>query len=141
MHVKLGGGMVTNFHSTQPDVFVGGFGIAPQYTLLQNKLRGGLLGEIFYTGKKLQAGIGPTVSWKLANFNLSKFGSGGNIHISFDHLWGTGGQRLFGGGVNVDLLNLIVLGLSVHRDYALNTWWVRSGFGIRLSKVKQPPHP
>jgi len=141
MHVKLQGGMATNFKGHSPDVFVGGVQVVPQYTLVAGHLRGGLIGEIFFTNKKWQAAIGPTVSWKLATINLKQFGSGGNIHLSFDHLWGTGGQRLLGGGVNIDLLNFIVMGISVHRDYALNSWWIRPGFGIRLSKVKQPPHP
>ncbi len=141
MHAKLHSGVVTNFKGNIPDTYVGGIELTPQYTLAENLLRGGLVLDGYYSGKKLQASIGPTLSFKLTSIQLKKFGSGGNIHVSFDHRWGTGGQRLLGGGLHVDLLNFIVAGVSVHRDYRLNSWLLQSGFGIRLSKVKQPPHP
>jgi hypothetical protein len=141
MHLKLHNGLVTNFHSTLPDIYVGGVQLTPQFTVIENHLRLGLVADGYYTDKKLQAAIGPTVSLKIKTFALKSLGSGGNINLSFDHLWGTQKQRLLGGGINIDLLNLIVAGISLHRDYNLNSWWLQSSFGFRISKVKQPPHP
>ena len=140
MHLKVHNGMVTTFKS-DPDLYVGGLQLVPQFTVIANRLRLGIIGDAFYTDKKIQAAGGPTLSYKLATINLKKLGSGGNINLSLDHLWGTGQQRLFGGGINIDLLNFIVLGLSMHRDYNLNNWWLQGNFGFRISKVKQPSHP
>lgn len=141
MHLGLHSGLVTNFHGAVPDLFVGGMQLVPQFTVIENHLRLGAIGDVYYTGKKIQAAIGPTVSLKLKTFDLKKLGSGGNINLSLDHLWGTEKQRLLGAGINAELLNLIVMGISVHRDYNLNSWWFQSSFGFRISKVKQPPHP
>lgn len=141
LHLKMHHGMVTRFRAGAPDVYTGGLQLVPQFTVVENLVRAGAIGDVFYTGKKLQAAIGPTVSFKIKTFQLSKFGSGGNLHLSLDHLWGSGNQRLFGGGVNVDLLNLLVVGLSAHRDYHLNDWWLQGSIGLRISKLKKLPHP
>jgi len=141
LHAKLHNGFITNFHSNAPDQYVGGIQIVPQFVIIENRLRGGIIADGFYSGKKVQAAVGPTLSYKLATIQLKKFGSGGNLHLSLDHLWGTNNQRLLGGGLNIDLLNFVTTGISAHRDYNLNTWWFQTSFGIRISKVKQPPHP
>jgi hypothetical protein len=141
MHLRLHSGLITNFHNTVPDLFVGGIQLVPQFTVIENHLRLGAVGDVFYTGKKIQGAIGPTASLKLKTFDLKKLGSGGNINLSVDHLWGTQKERLIGLGINADLLNLIVMGISAHRDYNLKTWWFQTSFGFRISKVKQPPHP
>jgi len=38
-------------------------------------------------------------------------------------------------------LNLFVTGISVHRDYNLNSWWIQGTVAFRISKVKKIPHP
>jgi hypothetical protein len=141
MHLKMHHGMVTRFKHAMPDLYTGGLQLVPQFTIVQNKLRLGAIADGFYTGKKLQGAIGATASFKLMSFDLKQLAGGGNLNVSLDHLWGTGNQRLFGGGINLDLLNLLVVGIAAHRDYHLNTWWLQGSIGFRISKVKQPPHP
>jgi hypothetical protein len=138
MHMRLHNGMVTNFKGTAPDVYVGGLQIIPQYTLVQNKLRSGIIAGAFFTNKKINALIGPTISYKIKTFNAGIFGSGGNVHLSAEHLWGTQKQRLFGGGIHLDLANKLVISFMLHRDYNLNNWWLQNGIAFRISKVKQP---
>lgn len=140
MHLRWHNGMITSFNSS-PDLFVGGLQLVPQWTVIENHVRVGFVGGGFYANKKLQALAGPTISVKLKTFSLKNFGSGGNINLSFDHWWGTNQQRLLGGALNVDLLNFIVLGMSVHRDYHLSSWWLQGTVGFRISKVKKIPHP
>jgi hypothetical protein len=140
MHLRVHNGMVTSFKSS-PDLYAGGVQLIPQFTVAENLMRAGIIAGGFYTGKKLQALIGPTVSFKLKTISLKNFGSGGNINLSIDHLWGTGKQRLFGGALNIDLLNFIVIGAGVQRDYHLNNWWLQGTFAFRISKVKKIPHP
>ncbi len=136
MHLKLHNGMVTNF-TNAPDQYAGGLQLVPQYTLVTNRLRGGLILDGFYTGKKIQGAAGATLSFKLKTIRLAPFGSGGNIHLNLDHLWGTGHQRLLGAGINLDLGNLVVLGLTAHRDYRLAAWWFQSSIGVRISHAKK----
>lgn len=141
MHLRVHSGMVTNFKSSSPDLHIGGVQVVPQFTVVENLLRAGVVAGGFYTGKKVQALGGPTVSLKLISFPLKNFGSGGNINLSLDHLWGTGKQRLVGGGINADILNLVVIGGSLHRDYNLNNWWLQGTVALRISKLKKIPHP
>lgn len=141
VHLGLYNGMITNFKGTSPDVYAGGLQIIPQYTVVENKVRMGLIGGVFYTNKKVNALIGPTVSLKIKTLNAGIFGSGGNINISLNHLWGTQKQRLFGGGLHLDIGNKIVISLAIQRDYNLNNWWLQNGIAFKISKTKQPPHP
>lgn len=132
--------MITNFNS-EPDLYVGGIQLVPMFTVVEHKLRAGIVTDGFYTGKKLQSAAGPTIAWKIKTFNAGGFGSAANINLSFDHLWGTEDQRLVGGGINVDVLKRLLLGITTHRDYNLNNWWFESSIGIRISskkKIKEP---
>jgi hypothetical protein len=140
MHLNLHNGMVTNFKSGA-DLYVGGIQVIPQVTVVEHLLRAGVIADAFYTDKKLQAAFGPTVSIKIKTFNAGFFGSAGNLHLEFDHLWGTDEQRLAGGGIAVDLGNLLILGLTAHRDYHFNTWWFQNELGIRISKKKKVVEP
>ncbi|MES2647746.1 MAG: hypothetical protein V4717_12765 [Bacteroidota bacterium] len=141
MYAKLHNGLVTNFKDDVPDLYVGGIQLVPMVTLVEHKLRGGLIVDGFYTGKKIQAAAGPTIAWKIKTINAGVFGSAANINLSFDHLWGTEDQRLVGGGINADLLNFLLLGITAHRDYQLNTWWLQSSIGLRISKKKKVVEP
>lgn len=132
--------MVTDFGS-YPDIYVGGIQLVPQYTLVEHRIRGGAIADVYYTGKKINAAFGPTISFKLKTINAAPFGSAGNIHLNLDHLWGTNKERLIGGGINIDLANKIVLGLTIHRDYNLNTWWLQNTLGLRISKLKKTAEP
>jgi len=139
MHLNLQSGIVTSFNNA-PELYTGGVQLIPQYTFVTNLMRGGAIAEVFYTSKNLQGAIGPTISIKLKTLMAGKFGSIGNINLSFDHLWGTGSERLVGGGINLDLANKFILGLSLQRDYNLSTWWIQSGLGFKISKTKKIPH-
>ena len=140
MHLKVHDGMSTSFRNSN-DLFIGGLQLVPQVTAIPNLLRAGIIADGFYTNKNLQAAFGPTISVKLKTFQAGVFGSAGNLHLSVDHLWGTKHQRLIGGGINADLGNLLVFGISAHRDYRLENWWFQNSLGIRISKkpiVKEP---
>ena len=137
MHLRLHNGVVTNFHGGASDEYVGGISLIPQVTLIDHKLRGGIIADGFYGGKKFQAAFGPTVSLKLKSIKAGPLGSAANIHLNFDYLVGTEKERLIGGGINADVLNWIIIGLSAHRDYNLNTWWFQNSVAIRLSKIKK----
>ena len=136
MHLKLHNGMVTNF-THGPDLYIGGIQLVPQYTVVENLIRAGIIIDGYYTSKKLSAAVGPTVTFKLKTLNTAPFGSAGNINISFDHLWGTNKEKLLGGSINADIGNKLLLGLSIHRDYNLNTWWLQNSLGLRISKLKK----
>ena len=140
MYLKLNNGMVTKFDAS-PDLYTGGLHLLPEFTVVEHLLRiGGNIG-VFYTDKKVQVMAGPLVSLKLKTFNVKPFGSAGNINLTLENLWGSGDQRLFGGGFNVDLLNKIVIGLTAHRDYNLNTWWFQNSVAFRISKKKKVAEP
>ncbi|MEJ7912772.1 MAG: hypothetical protein WKF70_06435 [Chitinophagaceae bacterium] len=136
-HVRLHSGLATA-PAAGPDLFVGGLQLVAQVTILPYQIRGGLAGGGFYTNNRIDGSLGPTVSLKIKEFKGGHFGSLGNLHLNLDHFWGTGSQRLAGGGLNLDLLNKLVVSITAHRDYRLTQWWVQSGIAFRISKVKQP---
>jgi hypothetical protein len=136
-HIRLHSGMIT-YGGDAPELFVGGLQLVPQVTLVPYKLRGGIVAGGFYAYNSVHGLFGPTISYKLTEFKGGHFGSLGNLHLNFDHLWGTDEQRLAGGGFNLDLLNKLVVGITAHRDYRLNNWWIQSGIAFRISGVKPP---
>jgi hypothetical protein len=136
-HIRLHSGMIT-YPGNAPELFVGGLQLIPQVTLVPYKLRGGVVAGAFYSYNKINGAFGPTISYKITEFKGGHFGSLGNLHINLDHLWGTDKQHLAGGGINLDLLNKLVVSLSAHRDYKLSNWWIQSAIAFRISKVKQP---
>lgn len=142
MYAKLHNGMVTHF-SSAPDLYVGGLQLAPQYTVVPNLLRAGLVAGGFYGNKKIQGEFGPSLSLKLKTFKANLHGAGvgsfGNLNLLVDHLWGTGKQRLLGGGLLLDAGNLLSFGLTTHRDYQFNNWWFQSEISIRISKKQKTP--
>lgn len=137
MYAKFHTGMVTNF-THYPDLYTGGLQLASQVTVIPHLLRAGAISGVFYTNKNMDVEIGPSLSIKLktfkANLQGAQVGSVGNINLLIDHLWGTGKQRLFGGGIILDLGNLLTVGIISHRDYNLKTWWFQVEVGIRISK-------
>ena len=139
-HLRLHSGMVTK-PGPAPDLFVGGLQVVPQVTLVEHKLRGGIAVGGFYTAKKVNGLFGPTFSWKVKELTGGPFGSLGNLHVNFDHWWGTEQQRLVGSGINLDLINKLVVSLSAHRDYRLSNWWLQSAIAFRISKVKKRIEP
>ena len=140
MHAKVHNGLSTAFKGSA-EYFIGGLQLVPQVTVIENLLRAGVIADGYYTNKNLRAAFGPTLSFKLTTFKAGIFGSAGNLQLSADHLWGTSKQRLVGGGVAADLGNLVVFGLSAHRDYHFNTWWFQNSLGIRISKKKKINEP
>jgi hypothetical protein len=140
MHAKLHNGMVTNFKSGA-DLYVGGIQLVPQFTVVENKMRAGVVAGAFYSGKVLEGQFGVSTSVKLKTLKALVFGSAANVNLSAEHLWGTGKQKLIGGAINLELLNLLVLSLTTHRDYEYKTWWLQASIGIRISKKKKMREP
>lgn len=142
MYAKLHSGMITNF-SSAPDLFTGGVQLFPQVTVLPGLLRAGMIAGAFYNNNHIGGEFGPGVSIKLKTFYAklkgAQVGSVGNVNLFADHLWGTGKQKLLGGGLGVDVGNLISLSLTAHRDYRFRNWWFQSEIGIRISKKKKNP--
>jgi len=139
LYGRLHQGMVSNFST--PELYAGGLQLVPQWTIVEHRLRAGIVIGSFYTENKIQALAGPTVSYKLKTLYIGLFGSAANINLAADHWWGTCGQHLAGGSINLDIGNLLVIGLGAHRDYSRNNWWIQQTLAIRLSKKKKVIEP
>ena len=137
MYAKLHNGMVTDL-KVHPDLYVGGVQLAPQLTVIEHTLRAGIIADGFYTDKRIDGAFGPSLSLKIKTFKAAlqgaPIGSIGNINLIVSHVWGSGHQRLLGGGVIADLGNIITIGITAHKDYFLNTWWFQNEIGVRISK-------
>lgn len=135
VQLKLANGMISNFKSYSPDIYTGALGLAPQYAVVPHKLRVGATAMLMYNNKKLGGLFGPSAAFKLTSIGTKLFGVG-NIHVQVEHLWGTDKQTLLGGGPYVELGHKLLIGITTHRDYKLNSWWFQSAIGIKLNKTK-----
>ncbi len=138
MYLESHHGIASNFHKT-PDLFVGYLSITPQVTVVPSKLRLGTTVGLLFTNKKLDGLFGPNLVYKIKTLNVKQMGSILNLQVKAEHLWSTNHQKLIGGGINAELGQLLLIGLSMHRDYGLNYWWFEFGLGYNLLRKKKGP--
>lgn len=138
MYLEAHQGIATNFRNT-PDIYVGGLRINPQFTAIAGKLRLGAVAGAVFTNKKTYGTFGPNLSLKLKSLQAKEFGSILNIQLQAEHLWGTGKQKLAGGGIKSEIGQLLMVSITGHRDYHLNYWWWQAGIGFNLLRKKKGP--
>lgn len=129
-------GTATNFHA-RPDVYLGNLQVSPQVTLIPNTLRLSAIGGTAFYNKRFYGTGGAGLNWKLSTVSFPPFGSLLNLQLQLQHLWGTGKQKLAGGGFKAEIGQILLLGVSAHRDYGLNQWWLQSGIGFNLLHKKK----
>jgi hypothetical protein len=138
LYLEAHQGMATNFHRN-PDVYVGGVRLTPQFPVIAGKLRLGAVAGAVFTNKKWHGTFGPNLAWKLKSLQVKEFGSLLNLQLQAEHLWGTNRQRLAGGGVKTEIGQLLTIAIMGHRDYHLNYWWWQVGIGFNLLRKKKGP--
>ncbi|WP_300602885.1 hypothetical protein [Niabella sp.] len=137
--VKLNNGLTTGFGALTPDLYTGGFALSPQVTVIANTLRLGANAGLVYHNKQFSGLFGPTAALKLADLRTSKpmALAFGNLQLLAEANWGTHKQRMAGGGIGLELLQKIQLGLTAQRDYHLNQWWFQSFIAYQFNKTKK----
>lgn len=133
--LKINNGVVSSFNKL-PDLYEGGLQLNPQVTVAVNSLRLGANAGFVYTAKKFSGLFGPMAALKLKSINLKNLAGLANLQLIAEHNWGTNKQRLFGGGLGLEIFQKAVLSFSVQRDYNLNAWWVQWHTAINLNKNK-----
>lgn len=128
-------GASTRFHA-EPDTYVGNLQLSPQVTVIPNHVRFAAITGLAFNNKNIYGTYGAGINWKLATLNFNPLGSLLNLQVQLQHLWGTGHQKLFGGGFKAEAGKLILLGITAHRDYSLNQWWLQAGIGLNLLRKK-----
>lgn len=136
LYLSLQQGKTTTFNSS-PELWVGGFGISPQFTVIPQRLRLGATGEFSYTNKQGSGLFGPRVALKVKTLKTEPLGSILNFQLQAEHLWGTRNQRLVGGSFTVEIFQLFSVHLSSHRDYKHDQWWFRGGIGVNVIHKKK----
>ncbi|MDF2382614.1 hypothetical protein JMG10_14125 [Nostoc ellipsosporum NOK] len=140
LYARLHNGLLTKMSST-PDRYAGGLQLVPLVTVVPHRLRAGATAGLYYADHKVQALAGPSLALKIRTLRASFFGSAGNVQLSADHWWGTRGQSFAGGGLHLDLGNILVLGLSAHRDYRRGDWLLQQTLAVRISRKKVEKEP
>ncbi len=135
--IKLDNGLTTGFRSYTPDLYTGGLTVNPQVTLIPNLLRLGANAGLAYNNKETSGLFGPMAAIKLAAVETKNYGSLANIHLIAAANWGTHQQAMAGGGIGVELLQKVQLGITAQRDYHLNNWWFQSFIGYQFNKRKK----
>lgn len=137
--LKINNGFTTGFRSATPDLYSGGAALNPQVTVIANRLRLGANAAIVYNNKRLSGLFGPAAAIKLADFRTKKpvALAFGNLQLLAEANWGTHQQRMAGGGIGLELLQKIQVGISAQRDYHLNSWWFQSFIAYQFNKAKK----
>jgi hypothetical protein len=138
LYLEAHQGIATNFKYT-PDLYVGGLQLSPQVTVIESRLRLGASAGLVFNNKKFSGTFGPRLSYKLTTLNLKQFGSLLNLQLEAEHVWGTDKQKLIGGGIKAEIGQLLMTGLTIHREYQYNYWWFQWGFGFNLAHKKKGP--
>ncbi|MBE7172066.1 MAG: hypothetical protein INR73_15875 [Williamsia sp.] len=136
MYLEALQGAATNFHAG-PDQFVGNLQLSPQLTLIPDHIRVSAIGGTAFYNKKFYGTYGAGLNWRLSTISFDPFGSLLNLQVQLQHLWGTDKQRLVGGGLKAELGQIFLVGISAHRDYQLNEWWLQTGIGFNLLHKKK----
>ena len=121
-----------------PELFVGQVTLAPQWKLIDRRLRAGLVAGGFFTAGKVYGLAGPQLALKIANLGKVFTAEVGNLHLSANYQFGTKQQRLVGGGLHADLAELLVLSLRYERDLYNRANWFQLGIAYHLFREKIP---
>ncbi|MFV0607487.1 MAG: hypothetical protein ACK5NK_16790 [Niabella sp.] len=135
--LKLNNGLSTGFKAATPDLYVGGLGINPQFTVVANILRVGANAGFVYNDKKLSGLFGPMAALKLKTLGTQYMGSYANIHLLAEANWGTNKQKMAGGGLGVEVFKKLHIAVTAQRDYSLNNWWFQTHIALKLNKAKR----
>jgi hypothetical protein len=136
MYLEAQQGVVTAFNSS-PDLFAASLSLSPQITIIPQHLRLGASGGVAFTNKEFSALFGPRVALKLKTIKLQRLGSLFNLQFQLEHLWGSRDERLFGGGLCFEIIQMLDLSIRAHRDYSLGNWWFQAGAGFNLLYKKR----
>ncbi|GAA0523504.1 hypothetical protein [Chitinophaga japonensis] len=138
--LEIGQGAVTAFDHT-PDLYLGSLSFTPQYTLITGRLRTGATVAGAYTGKRVYGIAGPHLAVLLTDQPRVLNSTVLNVQLTAEHCWGTGEQRLAGGGLTAELGQLATFSLKALRDYRLGAWWLSAGLGVHLFSKKPSDNP
>ena len=136
MYFEAQQGLRTTF-DPRPDLFATSASLCPQITVVPAHFRIGGSAGLAFTDKQFSGMFGPRASLKLKTIRLKNLGSLFNLQLELEHLWGTRKERLFGGDLKLEIIQLLSLKLSAHRDHALGNWWFMAGAGINLFHKKR----
>ncbi len=120
-----------------PELYVGQITVSPQFRL-GGPLRAGITAGGFYTARRLSGLAGPRIALKVVQLPKLFTAETGNLHVSADYLFGTGGQQLLGGGIHADIAELLILSLNYRRDLHTPANWFQFGIAYHLSRAKIP---
>ena len=125
--------------SESPEFYLADLRLSPQWAVVPGILRVGVTGGVLYTRQVVSAFGGPNLALHLKTINAGSFGSFLNVHLLVEHLWGSDGQGLLGGGFRTEIGKKLLLSVLTHRDYHLGYWNVQFGVGIHLLRKKSDP--
>ena len=132
-------GLNTAFHGYD-DAYVGGLQLRPQWTVVKGVLRLGATAGAAYSQAHVFGVFGPSLAVKVGDIPAGVFGTLGNFQLQAEHLWGTWHQRLLGGGFKIEA-GFLMIGVTAHRDYGLNSWWFQLSTGYNLTRKKHSREP
>jgi hypothetical protein len=121
-----------------PELFVGQVSLAPQWKLIDRKLRAGLVAGGFFTAGKVYGLAGPQMALKIAQLGKVFTTDVGNIHLTANYQLGTKRQQLVGGGIHADLAEILLLSLRYQRDVHNQANWFQVGLAYHLFRKKIP---
>lgn len=129
-------GLYTRF-TAGTEGYAGSLSFTPLYTVIPGYLRLGLTASLHYSGQRVNAQAGPSITYRIKTWNAGLFGSAANLQVVMAHVWSGRNQPAVGGGICAELLNRIRMGPSVHHGYRQNEWWFQFETGWRIRSPRK----
>lgn len=144
--IELGQGFV--HRPAGPNLYLATLQLAPQWTLLPGRLRGGLVLGAFYPGRGVGGLVGGRLTVNVLNGPPVLLASSFHVHLLAEYLPavrtpGEGGhwRQWAGGGVGLETSNLLGLALKLHRDFQTPATYGQLALTLNLRYRTTVPPP
>lgn len=137
--VDLGQGLRTG-PKLKEELYLASLAFEPMYTVIPGKLRLGATLSGIYTSRAIDGLVGPRIAFKLTEKGALK-SSIFNAQVFGEYLWGTRQTSLWGGGIALEVGQLVIFSLKAHHVYERKELWLQTSIGINLFGKKEDDDP
>ena len=105
--------------------------VNPTVGVLNNKAALTTVGMTTYCDGEVDLYGGPQISGKIYEAADQTF----NVQVKASALFGSGGKKLFGGGVNLEFVKMFYISINARQEYEYKELWFDAGLGISFIKL------
>lgn len=128
--VELGQGFKWKDYSN-PQWYTFSMTLNPSVSVMNDKVGLTTVGMSTYCDGEVDLYGGPQISGKVYESADQTF----NVQVKASALLGSGGKKLFGGGVNLEFVKMFYISINARQEYEYKEFWFDAGLGISFIKL------